>query len=119
MNEADAQVVEQRLHRLGKLIESALEAETTRDITTYAGYAQAAAVELQEFLRARIDDGAFEDHRIPAVQSGADLLSQAAETAQKVGLGTDAPSMHQRVLDFKADLDRAISQVQRAMSYEK
>jgi hypothetical protein len=111
-------VVERRVSTLEGLIDSALNAKTTREMTTSTGYAQAAAIELKEYLQSRLDNSGFADHQSPAVQAAIDALAGTWESAEKVGLGTDPTSMHERVLDFKTDLERALAQVREALSSE-
>jgi hypothetical protein len=110
--------VEHRLSTIEGFIDSALDAKTTRDMTTSAGYAQAAAVERKEYLEARLDARAYEDRRVPAIRAAIGGLSGAVDSAQKVVLGTDPPSMHARVVDFKSALDAALAQLREALSIE-
>jgi hypothetical protein len=115
VSRSDNETIKRSLHRLESLIRAALESDDTREITVHAGYAQSAAIGLKEYLERRLDQGAYDGSRVQAVREGVGALSQAATTAEKIGLGTDPSSMHRRVVDFEADLDTAILRVREAL----
>jgi hypothetical protein len=96
-------------------VDRALRAENTRDTATFAGYAQAAAVELKDFLQDGLDSNSLVNVDRGEVVHAIGAISQAVIDAEKVALGTDLSSMRQRVEDFKRALDEASGRVREAL----
>jgi hypothetical protein len=115
MVQQDNQKVERSLEQMRSLIDSALAAHDTRDAVRFASEAQAAAAGLKHYLDRGLDSDAYADIDSRAVRRGADDLSVAITTAEKVGLSIDPESAHRRVTDFKADLDSAMLRIRQAL----
>lgn len=99
------------------LIDESLAAKNTSEMATLAGYAQAAAVELKDFLQDALDAGTLADGRHEALESAIGALSQAAIEAEKVAFGTDLTSMRGRVQDFKVAAVDANRRLHEALSW--
>jgi hypothetical protein len=113
-----AEIIERRIGTIQGFVDSALRAETTRDMTAYSGYAQAALVELKEYLEARMDDGGVAYRHVPAVKAAIGALEDVWESAEGVAVPADPEGVHARVVDLSAAWDAALVQLRGALSSE-
>lgn len=105
--------VARSLETIEGLISAAIAAETTRDMAMLASEAQAAAAGLKNYLETELDAGSFSNR--DQVLLAHEALSEALTAAEKIALGTDVPSMRERVVGFRQELEVAILGLQDAL----